>query len=282
VSILLDATGTSIALHGWSGVEVEEDLAQAFGLLGAHAGVALRAARMLAELEREAKQDPLTSLLNRRAFDELIDLRSAERASLALLLLDVDHFKSINDGYGHQAGDQVLQVIAQRLRSAAADVGTGRQSSVARIGGDEFAVLLTDVRLEQVAVVAERIESSMHEPVALGTSAIPVSFSIGIADTSGVWEPRELIAAADEATYQAKTHGRSRACWASGPIGESDEAASTEVDDLRARLNRSGPGPSEDLRPAEADPLISLFERSIDEPPISATTPTPPQQRPLQ
>jgi len=279
VSILLDASGNPIALHGWSPDDVDENLARSFGLLGAHAGVALQAARLLADLERQANHDPLTGLLNRRAFDEHIDRQVGVANTVALLFLDVDHFKHINDTYGHPGGDKVLRLIAERLRTAAASAGPAVTSAVARVGGDEFAVLLTNAPLEAVAHVADRIESSMQEPVAIGEAAVPVSFSIGIADAEAIWVPRELFEAADEATYQAKSHGRNRSCWAPGPVGQADAAV---PDPRRIRPGNIESGRSAHLDPVPGDSLISLIERSMDTSTVT-TPPTPtPTTRPPQ
>ena len=219
VSVTLDAKGTTIAFHGWTDGEVDADLAQAFGLLGAHAGVSLQAARMLADLERQALQDPLTGLANRRAFDDEVDARTREDAPIALLILDVDHFKHINDTYGHPAGDRVLRVIAERLRTATATLVAPAQAMAARIGGDEFALIVAKASLEAVAEVADRMEASMADPIAVGADRVPVSFSIGIADAETACSPRDLFDAADEATYQSKSHGRNRSSWAPGPVG---------------------------------------------------------------
>lgn len=268
VSIMLDATGNEVAFHGWSADHVDDDLATAFGLLGAHASVALRAARMLADLERQARHDPLTGLLNRRAFDEQLDHRAALGRPVALLMLDVDHFKQINDGYGHPAGDQVLRVISERLRAATVVGDRQLDAAVARIGGDEFAVLLAEVPLEVVADVADRIEASMQSPVSVGGAAIAVSFSIGIADAEAAWATSELIAAADEATYQAKGQGRNRSCWAPGPVGALQPGAPDP------RRSRPGNPP---------DSLITVPEAPMGEhhPPAPSTSRSSiPMQRP--
>lgn len=280
VSIMLDATGSAIAFHGWTtDDELDESLAQAFGLLGAHASVALRAARMLADLERQAKQDPLTGLLNRRAFDEQVDLAAATGTSVAMLFLDVDHFKAINDTYGHPAGDRVLTVIAERLRGAVEAASPPIEAAIARVGGDEFALLLTDAPLDAVAGVAERIEEAMRTPVSLPSDAVAVSFSIGIADAAGRWTPRELITAADTATYEAKTAGRNRTSWADGPVGiDLDTGAPHGSRRPEATTTPTDDGPD---GPTSRDPLITLFERSMDAPtaPFDAAT-TPPQRPP--
>lgn len=270
-SIALDTTGRTLVVHGWSDAPTPDDLATAFGLLGAHASVALRAARALADVERQANLDGLTGLLNRRAFDAHLERLAQSGASVAMLLLDVDHFKQINDGYGHLAGDQVLRVIAERLSAAIRYPQDPLSAIVARLGGDEFAVVITGAPLERVADVADRIERSMAHPVSLDGASIPVTFSIGIADTDGAWTPRSLISAADGAAYQAKEHGRNRTSWASEPISEG--AGRIPV-----------PTPATDV---SRDPLMSLLERSIGSSDLEGrpyashpTQPTPPRSTP--
>lgn len=270
-SITLDTTGRTLVVHGWTDVPVPDDLATGFGLLGAHASVALRAARALADVERQANLDGLTGLLNRRAFDAHVERLSTSGAPVAMLLLDVDHFKQINDGYGHLAGDQVLRVIAERLAAAIRYPADPLSAIVARLGGDEFAVVIAGAPLERVADVAERIERSMAHPVSVDGATIPVTFSIGIADTDGAWTPRSLISAADGAAYQAKEHGRNRTSWASEPVSEG--SAGVPV-----------PGPATDI---SRDPLMSLLERSIRPSELEGrpyashpTPPTPPRSTP--
>lgn len=268
-SIALDTTGRTLVVHGWSDAATPDDLATAFGLLGAHASVALRAARALADVERQANLDGLTGLLNRRAFDAHLERLAQAGTSVAMLLLDVDHFKAINDGYGHLAGDQVLRVIAERLSAAIRYPQDPLSAIVSRLGGDEFAVVIAEAPLDRVADVADRIEQSMAHPVSLDGAAIPVTFSIGIADTDGAWTPRSLISAADGAAYRAKEHGRNRTSWASEPISEgaAPGAAPSPVDDI------------------SRDPLMSLLERSIGSSELEGrpyashptTPPTPPR-----
>jgi diguanylate cyclase (GGDEF)-like protein len=158
-----------------------------------------------AQLQRLASTDPLTALTNRRTFDEMLT-HEAVRASrgmgpLSLILLDVDHFKSFNDTFGHPAGDDVLRQIASAMS------GCCRTTDVpARIGGEEFAVLLPGTGTEGAEVLAERIRQAIEAgPWPLR----PVTASFGIA-TLGPTGPQSLIEAADRALYQAKHTGRNR------------------------------------------------------------------------
>jgi len=168
-----------------------------------------------AALRNEVLTDPLTELLNRRAFDQNLDhaLRQWERHRRAFVLVlgDVDHFKLINDRFGHPVGDEVLRVMSARLRSVL------RKSDLAfRIGGEEFAVLLTETSLKGGAEVANKLRRSIDEdPVVLpaGQTIFPtMSFGVG---GPGATTPSALMAQVDRALYQAKSLGRNRVVVAS-------------------------------------------------------------------
>jgi diguanylate cyclase (GGDEF)-like protein len=163
-----------------------------------------------AALRSEVLTDPLTELLNRRAFDQNLEhaLRQWERHRRAFVLLlgDVDHFKLINDRFGHPIGDEVLRQLAARIRSAL------RKSDLAfRIGGEEFAVLLTETSVQAGAEVANKLRRRIDEdPVALssGQTIFPtMSFGVG---GPGAVTIATLMAQVDKALYQAKHLGRNR------------------------------------------------------------------------
>jgi diguanylate cyclase (GGDEF)-like protein len=165
-------------------------------------------------LYRQAHFDPLTSLPNRLLFRDRLEqeLASASdgRARGALLYIDLDHFKRVNDSVGHAAGDQLLQIVAQRLRACVKDGDT-----VARLAGDEFTVILRNVPdPDSASVVAERIIDSINLPVNLGGRDHHVQASIGITlfpdDASAI---EELLRNADRAMYRAKELGRGRAVF---------------------------------------------------------------------
>jgi diguanylate cyclase (GGDEF)-like protein/PAS domain S-box-containing protein len=165
------------------------------------------------ELERQARVDGLTALANRRHFDERLAGASARsrRAGqpLALLYLDVDHFKDINDGHGHAAGDAVLREYAHRLK---ANVREG--DLVARIGGDEFVVLIEGAEsVAAVEAVAAKLVQALHEPVALAGGPRVVGTSVGVGFSLAAASGEQLLAAADQALYSAKDAGRG--CWRS-------------------------------------------------------------------
>jgi diguanylate cyclase (GGDEF)-like protein/PAS domain S-box-containing protein len=154
----------------------------------------------------EADTDPLTGLANRRALERALDAamgRARIRSrSVALLMLDLDGFKAVNDQYGHAAGDAVLREVARRLRRTVRE-----RDVVARLGGDEFVVVLTDVggRSRAAADSVERVEAALAEPFTVGGVALGLRAALGVAlfpdDASDV---QELFAHADRAMYVAK------------------------------------------------------------------------------
>jgi diguanylate cyclase (GGDEF)-like protein len=163
-----------------------------------------------ASLRTEVLTDPLTELLNRRAFDQNLEhaLRQWERngRSFTLILGDIDHFKLINDRFGHPVGDEVLKQMAERIRLSL------RRSDLAfRIGGEEFAMLLPETSLRAGAEVAEKLRKRIDgDPIRLSTgqSILPsMSFGVGIPDQQ---HQEDFISAVDRALYRAKASGRNR------------------------------------------------------------------------
>ena len=161
------------------------------------------------QLEKLAYYDPLTGLSNRAYFQEQlkrsISASIRDNLQLALLFIDLDRFKSINDRYGHNAGDQLLVKVAQRLNAQ-----VRRSDTVSRLGGDEFAILLQDVkRSEQVAGIAQKVIDTLDESFEIDDGEVGISASIGISvfpnDGS---EPGSIIKSADMAMYKAKEKGR--------------------------------------------------------------------------
>ena len=159
------------------------------------------------KLEELATTDALTGAYNRRKFNDLT-LAEVERVRrygrpLSLLILDIDHFKRVNDAHGHEAGDEVLVVLAGLLRA-----GIRATDSLARWGGEEFVVLSPDVTLEGEAELAERLRAAAaaHDHAPVGT----VTVSLGVAQHRPGETPDELFARADEALYRAKKGGRDR------------------------------------------------------------------------
>lgn len=172
-----------------------------------------------ATIEKQAKQDGLTGLVNRRSFDELItdEFHRAQNMQIAfsLILIDLDHFKSINDTYGHQAGDEVLKRVAKIMKERIAEIRSSDNVIAARYGGEELAILLPEIGLAGTERIAEVIRKSIEsEQIIFNETRIPVTASLGISTYSqhSMESGADLVAAADSALYQAKEEGRNRVC----------------------------------------------------------------------
>ncbi|MCE5182441.1 MAG: diguanylate cyclase [Betaproteobacteria bacterium] len=171
---------------------------------------------LLDTLELQASQDFLTGLSNRRHFMEQgeVELARAQRHNntLSLFMLDIDHFKTINDTYGHKAGDVVLQKLSDILRETLRTVDV-----IGRIGGEEFAVLLPDTDLQEAIEVAERLRQVVAGADVMREAGLPLHFTVSI----GVTTLKEksvnldiLLSLADQALYEAKATGRNKVCVA--------------------------------------------------------------------
>ncbi|MDQ9171395.1 GGDEF domain-containing protein [Oxalobacteraceae bacterium R-40] len=169
--------------------------------------------KMMSKALDDANRDFLTGVWSRRAFFDIAEreLMRARRANrtLSLLVFDVDHFKKLNDTYGHAAGDQVLLAIAQHAAGEIRSI-----DYLARIGGEEFAVLLPEADTSAALAVAERLRKSLNEDIDIQAanlntdSMLPVSVSIGAAMANPEESISELLNRADRALYQAKAAGR--------------------------------------------------------------------------
>jgi diguanylate cyclase (GGDEF)-like protein len=158
------------------------------------------------ELYHQAFHDPLTGLANRLLFADRVGHALARRGgNVVVIYVDLDDFKPVNDTYGHEAGDDLLRAVGERLRDSLRPADTP-----ARLGGDEFAVLLTDVAARDVPTIADRILRNFGAPVDLGggaTTGISASMGIAMADT-GSMSADELLRKADAAMYVAKRGGK--------------------------------------------------------------------------
>ena len=163
---------------------------------------------LLSSLESKALRDPLTKLANRYVFTDRLDQAMAESKrssnSKALMVVDLNDFKVVNDQYGHAAGDQLLRNVAARLKQSLRVSDT-----VARLGGDEFGVLLAGATSEKLAVaIANKLTSNLNQPMTIGDRELMVTASIGVAlsPADGVTS-KTLLSRADGAMYFAKQHG---------------------------------------------------------------------------
>ena len=242
------------------GGSFEEADLETLELLASHIGACLLQQEQGEAMQRLAETDPLTWLFNRRHFDRRLEaeLNRALRAEhlLALLMIDVDKFKSINDRFGHRVGDQVLRAVATGMKQAVRlyDVPT-------RYGGDEFAVILPESDTEAAARVARRIlerTAAQALPAELAGSGEGIALSIGVATfPRPAGDGASLIEFADDAMYRAKEAGGGIRVWehsfAQGPRGS-----------MRSRTTAAPPAPylAEPARLATPE-LQSILSRAL-------------------
>ncbi len=244
----LHALGATASLRAGvrEGASVSTAQFECLELLAAQAGVAMRNGQLVAEqramrdqLEHRAFHDGLTGLPNRARFlqrlEESVTRPAPEDEQAAVLFIDLDRFKPVNDSLGHDAGNELLIAVAQRL------VGSiSAHDIVGRLGGDEFVVLLDRVRTaDEATVVAERLVTALNEPFVVASHEVAISCSVGIAIAPRPFtNPAELVRRADQAMYRAKAGGRAR--WALYQAGH-DTASVTRLQleaDLRTALQR--------------------------------------------
>ena len=180
---------------------LEDDLTLLQTLTG-HLAVAIRSTRLVEKLGYDATHDSLTGLSNRAHLSEQINhVLSTGTGAAAVLLLDLDRFKEVNDILGHDVGDRLLKVVADRLRAC-----LPTNATVARLGGDEFAVLLPGT--ENAADLAELVADTLAEPVQFDEAMLTPESSVGVAVTNGLSAQPDLLRQADTAMYEAKANDR--------------------------------------------------------------------------
>jgi len=207
-------TGRTIGLFHALGLPGES---QAFAVsVAEHIGLALFNLMLRTDLRQLSIRDPLTGLFNRRYMEETLDLEisRAERKehAIGVIMLDIDHFKTFNDRFGHAAGDELLQSLGQLLRAnlRAGDVAC-------RYGGEEFVLIMPEASEEAASRRAEDLRSRVHEMEVrhLDTVLGPISLSLGVGLYPDHGRTRDsLLAAADGALYKAKAGGRDRVVMA--------------------------------------------------------------------
>lgn len=169
--------------------------------------------RDLEHVRREAMTDGLTGLANRKSFDNEIDQIMQESASqskgFTLLMLDIDHFKSFNDNFGHQVGDQVLRLVARTLKESLKG-----KDLAARYGGEEFSIILPETDLTGAVIVGNALRKAIATKDVINRSTGKIlgriTMSVGVAEYAGEKTPEELIERADAALYTAKHNGRNQ------------------------------------------------------------------------
>jgi diguanylate cyclase (GGDEF)-like protein len=177
----------------------------------------IKTSRLHAQVTELSLRDPLTGIHNRRYFDLFLnsEVNRSRRLGkgMAVIILDIDHFKKYNDSYGHPAGDKVIQNVALCTRE-----GRRNADVTARIGGEEFALILPETQMEGALIVAEKIQATIRNSSGFEH---PITVSMGIsALTRTGTTAEELVKEADIALYEAKQTGRNRICFFKGPIDE--------------------------------------------------------------
>ncbi|HDD35248.1 MAG TPA: GGDEF domain-containing protein [Candidatus Desulfofervidus auxilii] len=195
--------------YGEAVTKLEPQEKEILNLILKHASIILENAYLYEKIRLSSITDALTGLYNRRYFMERLEIEW-ERAKryqrpISLLILDIDHFKRINDTYGHLAGDKVLKTLGKLISKQL------RKTEIAgRYGGEEFTILVPETNAEGAIKLAERLRKMVEEyPFAIN-GTINVTVSIGVSDAEGIETINDLIQKADAALYQAKETGRNR------------------------------------------------------------------------
>ncbi|WAR43458.1 GGDEF domain-containing protein [Methylomonas rapida] len=174
----------------------------------------LRNATLFHQALQMAYTDPLTQTHNRAGFNDMLarEIKRANRCEqhLSLIFVDIDHFKALNDEYGHDCGDMALAAVASKVKDSV------RGSDVVfRYGGEEFVIMLIDTNLDAAAVIAERVRTCIEsQTLAYGMEVLNITASLGVSSLRGNENMESFIKRADTAMYKAKQTGRNRVCVA--------------------------------------------------------------------
>jgi len=187
---------------------------QFLSVIGYQMAASLKHFQRFSSVKNMATYDTLTGLYNRRYFEERLGVEAEKSfysgVPLSLVMVDLDHFKKVNDTFGHTEGDQILCKISSLLKNS-----VRRKDTVARYGGEEFILILPEAGLEQSFVIAERIRQSVEKTLfEVGRAQVNLTLSMGISNfpSHRVKSKEELIKMADQALYDAKRGGRNRVC----------------------------------------------------------------------
>jgi diguanylate cyclase (GGDEF)-like protein len=187
---------------------------QFFSVFGYQMAASLKHIQRFSTVKKEAIYDTLTDLFNRRYFEERLSAEAQKafesESNLSIIMVDIDHFKKVNDTFGHDGGDKVLREIASLLKNS-----VRKHDTVARYGGEEFVLLLPGAPLDPTNMVAERIRRSVENTsFDMGQTQIHITISLGISNfpIHRMKSKEELVKMADLALYEAKRGGRNRVC----------------------------------------------------------------------
>ena len=212
---VLDEAGTAERIEGvrswyFESSELKRAMLLGLGLLHERIG----------RLTRDVQTDPLTGLSNRRALELALTLWRAEQRPFAVVALDIDHFKRVNDTYGHDIGDRVLQTLAELMRS-----GSRGEDLLCRVGGEEFLMLLPGTSPETAVAVAERLRRLVEQTPVEAVGSITISLGVAHWPRHGR-DPLQVLKCADEQLYAAKDGGRNRVMLAPPPDEQPERVAS--------------------------------------------------------
>ena len=185
---------------------LDDDAVAALQTLANQAGNRVGMLRVMAETQLQASTDGLTGLVNRRSLENRVRHLRSEGTEYALVMADLDHFKALNDAYGHETGDRALRIFSETLRGAL------RTDDLAcRYGGEEFAIVLPGVDVHQAVEAVQRIREALDDETGRGdTPTFTASFGIACSEDADGFD--DLVSRADAALFAAKDAGRNRIC----------------------------------------------------------------------
>jgi diguanylate cyclase (GGDEF)-like protein len=177
-------------------------------LFGQLVGASIGNIKLFEKIQRQATTDGLTGLVNHKTFYEILEkeLWRSRRygGQISLIMIDIDNLKSINDAYGHRAGDKAIREISRRIKECIRQIDTA-----ARYGGDEFAVILLNTSLEDAIIVAQRmVDAVMNAQATWQKEQIPLSISVGLGQYDADTTPEDITSRSDQALYMAKQAGK--------------------------------------------------------------------------